>query len=200
MKDTLLNLMKQRRSIYALGKDVRPTEDEITKLVTEVVKQSPSAFNSQTARIVFAYGDAHDRVWDIVLDELKKVVPEEAFANSKQKIDSQFKAGFGTLLWFTDMSKVKELEDGFPLYADNFYDWSEQHVGNSQFAVWTELAENQIGASVQHYNPLIDNAIKDAFKIPDEWRLRSQMPFGSIEALAGDKDFMPDEDRFKIFK
>ncbi len=197
METELLGLMKQRRSIYNLGKQVSQSQDDITTLLKDVIKESPSAFNSQTTRVVFAFGDAHEKVWDIVLDELKKVAPAEAFEGSKQKVEQQFKAGFGTILWFTDMNKVKELEDGFPLYADNFYDWSEQHIGNSQFAAWTALAENNLGASVQHYNPLIDDSIAKAFDLPSNWRLRSEMPFGSIESKADDKDYMDDEDRFK---
>ncbi|HAT54972.1 MAG TPA: nitroreductase [Lactobacillus sp.] len=198
METELLSLMKQRRSIYDLGKNVDQSQADLTSLIQDVVKEAPSAFNSQTDRIVIAYGSAHDKVWDIVLDELKKVVPAEAFEGSKQKVEQQFKSGYGTILWFTDMSKVKELEDGFPLYADNFYDWSEQHIGNSQFAVWTALAENRLGASVQHYNPLIDAQIAETFEIPKDWRLRSEMPFGSIESTADDKDYMDDEDRFKV--
>ncbi len=98
------------------------------------------------------------------------------------------------------MDTVHQLENDFALYADNFYDWSEQAQGNAQFTVWTSLAENGIGANLQHYNPLIDDLVKEAFGIPDGWRLRAQMDFGSIESDAGDKDFMDDGDRFKVLK
>lgn len=103
-------------------------------------------------------------------------------------------------MYYTDMDVVHRFENDFALYADNFADWAEQVQGNAQFAVWTSLAENGIGANLQHYNPLIDDEVKEAFGIPDSWKLRAQMDFGSIEAPADEKEFMSDEDRFKVLK
>ena len=51
-------MMKNRRSIYALGENL-PISKEVTALVKEVVRESPTAFNSQTQRVVFLFGDAH---------------------------------------------------------------------------------------------------------------------------------------------
>lgn len=198
MKEEMLKLAKKRRTIYALGKDVQQDPQDIAQLIEEVMKEAPSAFNSQTTRAVIAFGDAHDRVWEIVRAALKKVMKDAAaFAKTSAKIDG-FKAAFGTVLTFTDTDVVHNLEEQFPTYADNFADWSEQAVGNANFIVWTALAENGIGANLQHYNPLIDAAIAKEFNLPKAWKLRSQMPFGSIEAPAGEKEFMADDQRFKV--
>ncbi|GKT02579.1 nitroreductase family protein [Furfurilactobacillus sp. WILCCON 0119] len=199
MKTDLLDLMKQRRSVYNLGKDVKLSQDELTTIVQDIVKEAPSAFNSQTTRVVFAYGESHNKVWQIVEDTLEKIVPADQFEGTKAKIENSFKAGYGTLLWFTEMDTVANLAEQYPAIGESFGDWSEQHVGNAQFAVWTALAENGVGASIQHYNPLIDDAIKEAFNIPASWRLRSEMPFGSVETMPEDKDYMATDDRFKIF-
>jgi len=95
---------------------------------------------------------------------------------------------------------VEKLERDFPLYADNFADWAEQGIGGAQQAVWAALAEQNIGASLQHYNPLIDDAIHEAFALSKEWKLRAQMPFGSIEAPAGEKDYLDENEVFKLIK
>ncbi len=198
MKEELLNLAKQRRSIYALGKTVDFDKNELTALIKEAMKAAPSAFNSQTTRAIIAFGDSHNQVWEIVRKALRDVVKDDnAFAQTSAKIDT-FKAAFATVLYFTDMDVVHNLEKQFPSYADNFYDWSEQAMGNANFAVWTALAENGLGANLQHYNPLIDDAIRLAFDVPASWRLRAEMPFGSVEAPAGEKEFMNDTDRFKV--
>lgn len=198
VKEELLNLAKQRRSIYALGKTVDFDKNELTALIKEAMKAAPSAFNSQTTRAIIAFGDSHDQVWEIVRKALRDVVKDDnAFAQTSAKIDT-FKAAFATVLYFTDMDVVHNLEKQFPSYADNFYDWSEQAMGNANFAVWTALAENGLGANLQHYNPLIDDAIHLAFDVPASWRLRAEMPFGSVEAPAGEKEFMNDADRFKV--
>jgi len=102
------------------------------------------------------------------------------------------------VLVFTDMDVVKHLEDNFPLYKDNFYDWSEHAIGNANLSLWTALSTNNIGMNLQHYNPIIDDQVRAAFDVPANWRLRAQMPFGSIEAPAGDKDIMDHADRFRV--
>lgn len=200
MEKKFIELAKQRRTIYSLGRNVKLSEAELTDLIKESIKNSPSAFNNQTTRAVILFGDSHEKLWDIVIDRLKQEVPDEAaFAKTTAKVNS-FKAAFGTILFYTETKTVKEFEDNFPLYAANFQDWSEQSQGNAQYAVWTSLAENGIGANLQHYNPLIDDEVRAAFNIPATWRLRGEMDFGSIEAPAGDKDFMADDDRFMVFK
>lgn len=199
MKNELINLAKQRRTIYALGKNVSASNQEISNLIKTTIKNVPTAFNNQTTRAVITFGESHDQVWDIVLAELRKVVKDDdAFAKTTAKING-FKAAYGTVLYFTDTDVVETYKEQAPLYADNFYDWSEQGMGIANFAVWTALAENGLGANLQHYNPLIDDQIRQTFNVPANWRLRAEMPFGSIEAPAGEKDYMDDDQRFKTF-
>ena len=200
MNSTFNKLTAQRRSIYALGDQLTNSPEEIYDLMITAIKNSPTAFNSQTVRAVVLFGKSSDKVWDIVEVALKEVVKDpQAFAKTQQKIAS-FRAGFGTVLFLTETDTVHELEKQFPAYADNFADWAEQGIGGAQQAVWTALAEQQIGASLQHYNPLIDDAIHQAFNLPDSWQLRAEMPFGSIEAPAGNKDFRDDSEKFKLIK
>ncbi len=200
METNFIDLAKKRRSIYALGRNVKLSTDELTDLIKTNMKQAPTPFNNQTTRAVILFGDSHEKLWDIVINRLKQEVPDEAaFARTAAKINN-FKAAFGTILFYTETKTVKEFEDNFPLYADNFQDWSEQAQGNAQYSVWTSLAENGLGANLQHYNPLIDDEVRVAFNIPASWRLRAEMDFGSIEAPAGDKEYMADDDRFLVFK
>ena len=57
-----------------------------------------------------------------------------------------------------------------------------------------------LGANLQHYNPLIDEAVAKEWNLPESWKLRGQLVFGSIEAPAGEKTFMDDADRFIVAK
>lgn len=49
---SFLDHIKQRRTIYAVGKNVALTPEQIESVIKEAVNHSPSAFNSQTSRIV----------------------------------------------------------------------------------------------------------------------------------------------------
>ena len=194
------DLQTKRRSIYALGRQVTQTPEALYDLVKSAVKQSPTSFNNQSVRAVVLMGDAHEKLWDMTAQRLQQEVPDEtAYQQTLAKINHAFKAGFGTVLFYTDTDVVKMYEEQIPLYAENFYDWSEQGHGMAEYATWLALTEAGLGASLQHYNPLIDEAVAAAFDIPDNWRLRAQMPFGSIEAAASEKDMMSDAERFKFF-
>ena len=195
---SFLDHMKQRRSIYSIGKNVPLAQEKIEEIIKDAVRNSPSAFNSQTSRVVTLYGDSHSKFWNIVRETLRKMVPEDAFEKTDAKINS-FAAGYGTVLFFEDQDVVKSLQEQFALYADHFPVWSEHSSAIAQFAVWTALAEQHVGASLQHYHPVIDEEVAETFDIPKNWRLRAQLVFGSIEAPAGEKTFMDDKERFKKF-
>ncbi|MBM7689745.1 nitroreductase [Enterococcus ureilyticus] len=193
-----MQALKKRRSIYALGDNLPQSQEEITALVKEIVRESPTSFNSQTQRVVFLFGDAHKKLWSMTEEALKPLTPAEAFPNTQAKLQS-FAAGYGTLLFFEDMDIVKNLQEQFELYADNFPVWSEQASGLTQANVWTALAQENIGANLQHYNPVIDEAVAKEWSIPSQWKLRAQLVFGSIEAPAGEKEYMEDSARFLEF-
>ena len=195
---SFLDHIKQRRTIYAVGKNVALTPEQIESVIKEAVNHSPSAFNSQTSRIVTLFGESHLQFWNVVRETLRKIVPDAAFEGTNAKINS-FAAGYGTVLFYEDQDVVKSLQEQFALYADNFPVWSEHSSAIAQFAVWTALSEQNVGASLQHYNPIVDAEIAEIFDIPANWKLRAQLVFGSIEAPAGEKTFMAEADRFKTF-
>ncbi len=196
---SFIEQIKQRRSIYAIGKNVSQTPEQLDAVIQEAIKQSPSSFNSQSSRAVTLYGDSHAKFWEIVRETLRKMVPAENFDSTSQKIDS-FAAGYGTVLFYEDQNVIKDLQEQFALYADNFPVWSEHSSAIAQFATWTALAEINIGASLQHYNPIVDEEVAQTFDIPAYWKLRAQLVLGSIEAPAGEKSFMDDSKRFKTFR
>lgn len=193
-----LDHIKKRRSIYAIGKNVSLDQAEIENIIKEAVKHSPSSFNSQSSRVVILFGQSHDTFWHIVRETLRDLVSADAFEATNSKIDG-FAAGYGTALFYEDQNVIKGMQEKFALYADNFPIWSEHASGIAQFATWTALAEHNIGASLQHYNPIIDEEVAQTFSIPSNWKLRAQLVFGSIEAPSGEKTFMDDAERFKTF-
>ncbi|MEW5596290.1 nitroreductase family protein [Peribacillus frigoritolerans] len=191
--------IKERRSYYGINKEVGVSDEKIKEIVEFAVKHTPSAFNSQSSRLVVLTGSAHDKLWDITTQALKKAVGEGDFSGTQQKMDS-FKAGYGSILFFEDESVVKSLQEQFATYADNFPIWSQQTSGMHQLVVWTALEAEGLGATLQHYNPLIDDEVKKEWNVPSDWKLIAQMPFGNPTAQPGDKEFKPLEDRIKFYK
>lgn len=199
MSNGYFDAVKKRRSVYAISKELPVSAEKVQEIVEQAVLHSPSSFNSQSARAVVLFGAEHDKLWDLTSETLRKIVPAEQFEGTAQKMAS-FKAGAGTVLFFEDQSVVKTLQENFALYADNFPVWSNQSSGILQHVVWTGLAEAGVGASLQHYNPLIDDEVKSTWGLPAEWKLIAQLPFGGIVTPPGEKEFEPIEKRVKVFK
>lgn len=195
---TLQTLAETRRSIYGLNKDLSVSKEEIEKLVEHAVLHTPSSFNSQSARVIILFGEEHNKLWQITEDVLRDIVnDEEKFTPTKQKIDG-FKAGAGTILFYEDETVVKHLQEQFAPYADKFPQWSDHSSGMHQYAIWTALASINVGANLQHYNPVIDKKVADEWSIDKNWKLIAQMVFGGIDAPAGEKTFEPIEKRLKV--
>ena len=160
---------------------------------------TPSAFNSQSTRIVVLFGDDHNKLWDITEETLKVIVGDnEKFQSTKDKI-AGFRAGAGTVLFFEDKGVVKKMQEAAPLYADKFPIWAQQTSAMHQYVIWTALASLDIGANLQHYNPVIDQRVAGEWNIAADWELNAQMVFGAISEPAGDKEFKPVEERMKVF-
>jgi len=199
MEKNFYDVVKGRRSYYGIGKDVVVSHDKIQEIVEHAVKYVPSAFNSQTTRVLVLLDNAHDDLWNLTMEALRKVVPTNQFSSTEDKINS-FKAGYGTLLFFEDNSIVESLQQQFALYKDNFPVWSQQTSGMHQFAIWSALEAEGLGASLQHYNELIEQDVKSKWNVPNSWKLIAQMPFGNPTTEPGEKEYQPLKDRVKIFK
>ena len=179
MKRDFIEAVKHRRTYYDIGNKWLTTEHKVIEIVDTALLYIPSAFNVQSTRIVILFGEHHAKLWDITKETLRKIVPEKAFGRTQQKIDNNFAAGCGTILFYEDTEAVETQKREMPTYADMFDTYSVQTSAMHQFAIWTMLTDAGYGASLQHYNPLIDKPVAEQWDIPTEWRLMAEMPFGN---------------------
>lgn len=191
--------IEKRRSYYGINSEFVVTDERIQEVINHAVKYTPSSFNSQSGKVVVLLGENHTKLWNITTESLRRIVPAENFGPTEEKMNA-FGSGYGTVLYFEDQEIVESLQNQFALYKDNFPIWSQQSSGMLQFAIWTALELEGFGASLQHYNPLIDEEVKREWNLPTNWKLMAQMPFGKPTATPGEKQFQPLEDRVKVFK
>ena len=195
----LHEITEQRRSIYALSNQLPVSNDKVVELIEHAILHTPSSFNSQSTRIIVLFGAEHQKLWQMTEDTLRDIVnDDEQFASTKQKMDS-FKAGAGTVLFFEDNKVIKGMQDDIPLYADKFPVYAQHTNAMHQYAVWMALATVNIGASLQHYNPVIDDKVTETWNVDVDWELTAQLVFGAIEQPAGEKEFKPLDERLKVF-
>ncbi len=194
---TLQQAFNERRSIYALGNELPVEPQAIVNMAERVLLHTPSAFNSQSSRLVVLFGAEHQKLWDIAEEKLRAAVGDGDFSGTKQKLDG-FRAAAGTVLFYEDKNVTESLQEQFALYADRFPVWAQQTSAMHQYAMWTELRTLNVGANLQHYNPLVDEDAAKAYAIPDSWKLVAQMPFGNIVEPAGEKTYQPVSERMKV--
>jgi uncharacterized protein len=199
MEKNFYSAVADRRSIYGINKEVVVTEEKIKEIIEHAVMHTPSAFNSQSTRIILLLEKQHDKLWEITKEALKKIVPADKFEPTEEKINS-FKNGYGTVLYFEDNSVIESLQQQFALYKDNFPVWAQQSNGMHQYVIWTALEVEGLGASLQHYNEIIEADVKKEWNVPNNWKLIAQMPFGNPIAVPDVKKFNPLDNRIKVFK
>ena len=196
MNQSFKEALENRRSCYDLNKLSPSTDDKIEEIIDFALLNVPSAFNSQSTRIVLLLGDQHQQLWDIVLEVLSAMIPKEKFAATEEKINT-FSKGYGTVLFFEDYTVIKKLQTSYPTYAQEFPVWSHHTSAMHQLTVWTMLEAEGFGASLQHYGNLIDHKVHETWSLDPEWVLVAQLPFGG---MAGEKPHRPEKLALDITK
>lgn len=176
----IIESLEKRRSHYVIGDNLPVSKEKILEVIEKVTELVPDAFNAKSSRVVVLFDNEHKKLWELVFNTFGGQVPRE-------KLDT-FKAGGGTILYFYDENVVKGLQEQFPAYAQNFPIWANQSSGMLQLSIWSALRELEIGATLQHYNPVIDENVKKEFDIPNNYVLVAQMPFGNILSDASPKE------------
>jgi predicted oxidoreductase (fatty acid repression mutant protein) len=199
MEKTFWEALESRRSVYGFDREMPVAQEKIIEIAEKALALVPSSFNCQSTRMVVLFGEHHKKLWDIVTQALRKVTDDQQFVKSQNKVREDFRSGYGTVLFFEDQAVVKGLQEQFALYADKFPVWSEHTAAMHQLTVWTALAQEGLGASLQHYHPLIDDAVRKEWNIPESWKLTAQMPFGKPLSAPEEKDRMAMQDRLKVF-
>ena len=185
---TYSDILKQRRSIYILNDDLPVSFDEVANRIKEAISLSPTAFMMQDIHAIILTGDNHKKLWDLIVhDTLQKIVPPEPFKRTEVKLQT-FGQAYGAILLFRDLDAVEQMKKDYATYADEMDGWSWQDLGIAMVNIWNSLAEINVGANIQHYNPLIDDEVKATWGVPDSYQLVGQMVFGGIISRPGDKE------------
>lgn len=187
-----IEIIKKRRSYYNLSEDVDLSNEEIKYLVEDVMNTTPSHMNSQTTRIVLLFDEKSKEFWTKVNETFDNKIKEEKFHG--------FYHAKGTALFFIDTDEIKKQEKDIPSYKEYFETWGHHSLAMLQLNLWQAFRDEGIGASNQHYNPVIDSWVKDLYELPDSWELTAEMPFGKIEEEPEKKDKKPIEEILKVIE
>ncbi|THC92863.1 hypothetical protein EYZ11_007644 [Aspergillus tanneri] len=202
--DTFVELAQARRTIYKLGNDSPVPDSKIEDLVHAAILNVPSAFNTQSTRLLVLLHGEHERLWDVVIQIFEGLVnsgavPETTWRNQTLPKLLGIKGGVGTILFYEDPAHIQLFSKKFALYKDHFEPWAGHSNAMHQYFLWTALESLGFGANLQHYNPLIDAPVAKQWDIPSDWKLVAQLVFGSPEGSPNEKTQKPIADRVKIY-
>ncbi|KAK2755789.1 hypothetical protein FQN54_005939 [Arachnomyces sp. PD_36] len=202
---TFVELAKNRRTHYALSPTSPVPDSEIEQLVKDAALHVPSSFNTQSTRLVLLLHDQHKKLWDLTIGVFEGLVeagkiPKEMWEGHTQPKLQGMRNGYGTVLFFEDPAHIAPFSEKFPTYKEQFPKWAQHSNAMHQYFLWTTLESLGFGANLQHFNPLIDEAVAKEWSLPSEWGLVAQLVFGTPTGEPGEKSFNDLETRVKIFK
>lgn len=193
----LSELVKNRRSQYAIGNNTDLTNEEIAERITQIVRDVPTASNSQTTRIAIVFGEENVKLWDHILDVQKDVMPEEMWGMMSGVMEGA-KGGVGTIIFFEDLDAVEKM----PTSPARVEVYKQNNNANAQYATWLALTDLGLGGSLQHmnvgYEQGFDKSVKELLGLPERWEMQAQMPFGSIEGENEPKEYIADSERVVV--
>ncbi|PYI05185.1 Nitroreductase [Aspergillus sclerotiicarbonarius CBS 121057] len=199
LSSAFLQAVVGRRSVYQIANRSPISDQEIRHLVSTAILHAPSCFNSQSTRIVLLLKEEHRKFWDNASNILKAKIGEDAFHGPTEQKMKGFRNGYGSILFFEDPEPVQALADKFPAYASNFSIWAEHANAIHQYILWTALSEHGLGASLQHYSPLVDSMVVEQWNVPAKWELKAQLVFGEPTGSAREKECLSVEDRILVY-
>jgi uncharacterized protein len=114
----LLTAFDHRRSCYNLTSDTTIPQGELTQIIKDCLNVVPSAFNTQTTRLVLLTGQHHIKLWEIVASALRQKIGEERFAAGTEARIKGFAAAHGSIIFCDDPKAVEGLKvKGGDLYG-----------------------------------------------------------------------------------
>lgn len=91
-----MTAVANRRTYYALSPTSPIPDSKIEQIVTDTIKHTPSAFNSQTTRIVLVVKEEHKKLWDMIMSVYEEMLPKEKYEHAKGRMEG-FRKGYGTV-------------------------------------------------------------------------------------------------------
>ena len=214
-----LKAIEHRRTVYPLNNKVDISDDRIVEIVQEVLKVSPSSYNTQPMRVAVMLGEEHVKLWKIVREHalpILKAAGEKIVEMMSSRID-MFEGAYGSvstavidsqsnfmqITFWTDEDTIKESAQTHQAVAQMFQPWGEHANGMLQFQIWTAIELEGLGANLQHMNafPPVEVALKKEFGIPESWSLKANMNIGGETAPHPPvPEKKPFEETLKVFK
>lgn len=130
---SFLDVLANRHSYYQLDSTSPISDTRIVEIVEQVLQTVPSAFNTQSTRIVLLLNKDHEKLWDNFSSVMEARLKPEQWAHTSNRL-AGFRAAHGTALFFEDPEHIEPMSQKFPTYKDRWDQWAEHTNAMHQIA------------------------------------------------------------------
>jgi predicted oxidoreductase (fatty acid repression mutant protein) len=171
----LADLMARRRSIRQLRDGSLP-RGALARIVA-AARSVPAAYNRPPWHIVVVH-ERSGGFWDVVEAAFRDRLGGDRLARYLDRL-AGFRGGVGAVLVYEDRTAVEEMRQACGIDHDQARAYSEQGLGMVQLALWLAIVAEGLGASLQHWEALIEDRVAAFLGLPaDRFRLAATMPLG----------------------
>ena len=181
----LNDVLRLRRSVYALDKNVKVSDDEIRSIVETSLLHTPTGFNSQGPRAVLLLGKGHEKLWSLTMEALRQVVPAAAFKSTEDKINS-FAAAYGTVVYFEEEAIVKNLQEKIFTLCGQLPDLGNpiQRHASTKRLVWFNASWFGVLPYSTTMNSLKRSSVRNSTFLPvGKWSVRCLSAIRSVHRI-----------------
>lgn len=177
-------LVERRRSIRKLADGDLPPQ--AVAAITHAIERSPASMGTTPWRIVLLQ-DRRDEFWALVEQAFRDNLADEQLDRYLARLDGFRRAGLVALV-YEDLAVRETLESkGVP--AEMAVDFNLQGLGIVQHAIWLTATEQGLGASLQHWNAMLEQPLAAFTGLdPVRYRLIAQMPIGIPDEVPGPRN------------
>jgi predicted oxidoreductase (fatty acid repression mutant protein) len=94
------------------------------------------------------------------------------------------------------------MQQAFPAYAHLFPGWATESTAMHEYAIWTALEAEGLGANLQHYFSVNEAMVRETHGLSSQWEQRAEMVIGKPDPAGppGEKTFLPVEGERLLIK
>ena len=107
-----LEAVKSRRTFYQLTNESTIPESRLREIVHHTITHVPSAFNSQTTRMVVLLKNEHAKLWTIIKEVYQAQLPKEKYKQAEARFN-MFQAAYGTVIHAEQKTVTRLTEQRF---------------------------------------------------------------------------------------
>lgn len=174
----LLSLLERRRSIRRLRPG--PFSEASLNRIIEAIRLTPAAYNLPPWHVVIVR-DELTAFWQLAERAVLERLDGDRRKRYLDRLDG-FRGGVAVALVYEEVAVRRQLADAWQISLEQAGAFVEQGLGMVQLALWLAVTAEDLVASLQHWEWLLEEPLADWVGLaPEQYRLKVILPIGHAD-------------------